>query len=197
MKYYYLKKDKLENNKVHIVKQTTKPIEDYKTSLGNNVVEYVTEDTKNIPNNWGFLSTTETLYDKDTQPSPLHVYSEDGWVIESLENYREYIEGLLKTVKEDTISEDILYNEKYIQVRDEDDLSNLTDILSTLGDEDTVDWISSDNTLITLSASDIESILATYKTRKKEAYNMYIKERFYLQNTEDISEIQEHFAYLL
>jgi len=197
MKYYYLKKDKLIEGKVHIIKQTTEPISNYKGALGGNIIKYVTEDNLNIPNNWGYLKSTEKLYNKDDAPTSYHSYTESGWEIVDTDGYKEHIEDLLKGDRDSNISEDIFYNNKYIQVRNQEDLDNIEDIKDSLSDTETTQWITSDNSLLEVSKADLESILNTYKTRKMDEFSSYAEKRVYLYKTEDIDEITKYFSYLL
>jgi len=197
MKYYYLNTDKLKNNQIYILKQTDTPVEDYASVLGQNVLEYITDDGKNIPNNWGYLEDSKILYDKSDAPSPFYSYTVDGWVVTDIDEYKEHIKELLQTYRDTEISKDILYNGKYIQVRNTEDIGNIQTVKETLDDESTVDWLTADNTLLTVSKEDLSNILEAYNLRKVNQYSQYVAEKVYLQNAETVSDIQTHFNYLL
>lgn len=197
MKYYYLDKNYLIQNKVVIAKQTNFPIPDFKLSLGDNIIEYVTLDSQNIPNNWGYSEQNETLFNKDTKPSPCHEYIDGVWKIVDIEKCKSYLITSLKNLRDKSISQPIFYKDKFIQTRGQEDLDNLKDIMFIMEDGQRIKWITLDNSIVLLYKSDFEEILNIYRKRKNQIYYKYIMERNYLDTENSIELLEVHFSYLL
>ena len=99
--FFYLNKESLLNGEVVIIFQTENQIPNYKeiTNFGV-LVEFKGES---IPDNWEYSATEDMLYDIKDKPSPYHVLKNKKWIVEDKEEFKEYCNTQINTIKNEIL----------------------------------------------------------------------------------------------
>lgn len=100
--YFYIKKDSLVVGRdITVVFQTETAIPNYKqiTNFGE-LVEY---NGDNIPSDWEYSETEDTLYSAKEKPSPYHILKNKQWVVKDKEGFKAYCFKNIDKIKADIL----------------------------------------------------------------------------------------------
>lgn len=116
--YFYLEKTSLMNGNLTVIFQTENRIDNYKeiTNFGE-LVEFKGD---NIPAQWEYSISEDTLYDINDKPSPYHVLKNSEWVVEDEESFKEYCFKIVDSIKADVLEYGFDYNGHRQRCRDKD-----------------------------------------------------------------------------
>lgn len=116
--FYYLNKDSLKDGEVVVILQTQSAIPNYKeiTNQGE-LVEYSGD---NIPAQWEYDVSEDTLYDLNDKPSPYHELINKNWVVADEIGFKTYCNNRVNEIKAEVLEYGFDFEGHQQKCRDKD-----------------------------------------------------------------------------